>query len=141
MPMISEAKPGGEGAELRGLEGWLLLVGFGWTALTVPGSPAYHRLWAPLLIAETGLNILLLTGSVVCLLLFFRKRRIFPRVAIAWLLVGALAPVLGLVMTRAVPGVEVETAEIREAVQGGLGAIIWIPYFLESKRVRATFVE
>ena len=44
-------------------------------------------------------------------------------------------------MTRAIPGVGFGTSEIREAVQGGLGAIIWIPYFMEARRVRATFVE
>ena len=101
MPMISgTSRPGAAASELRGLEGWLLIVGLWlfvtpflllktivenavvfedgtWGDLTDPGSPVYHPLWAPLLIGDVVLNVLLLAGSVIALWLFFRKRRTF----------------------------------------------------------------
>lgn len=167
MSIISdEMKSESEASDLRGLKGWLLVVGIGlcitpvrllktigentsafnedtWSALTIHGSAGYHPLWAPLLIGETIVNVLLLGGSVLALWLFFRKRRIFPRVAIAWLLAGAIVSVLDLVLVQAIPdaAAEVTASDIREVMKTGVGAMIWIPYFLRSKRVRATFVE
>jgi hypothetical protein len=167
MSIISEEmKSESEVSDLRGLRGWLVFVGIGlcltplrllktigenvaafnedtWNALTMPGAPAYHPLWAPLLIGETILNVLLLGGSVLALWLFFGKRRIFPRVAMVWLLGGVIVSVLDLVLVQTIPAAAagVTASDIREVIQAGTGALIWIPYFLASKRVRATFVE
>ena len=112
-----------------------------WNAVAVPGSPTYHPLWAPLLIGEVVVNVLLLAGSLIGLWLYFGKRRAFPRVAIALLLAGVIVPLLDLVLVHAITSTEIAAPSVREALQGGFAAIIWIPYFIESRRVRATFVE
>lgn len=76
------------------IEGWLTLVALGvcaapiiiiaqtaqllpvfeadtWKALTTPGEPAYHPLWAPWIIAELTINLVLLAGAIVVAFLFF----------------------------------------------------------------------
>ena len=42
-----------------------------WKALTTPGEPAYHPLWAPWIIAELTINLVLLAGAIVVAFLFF----------------------------------------------------------------------
>jgi hypothetical protein len=83
----------------------------------------------------------LLMGWVIGLWLYFGKRRAFPRVAIALLLAGAIFPLVDLVLAHAITGTEIAAPDVRETLQGGFAAVIWIPYFIESRRVRATFVE
>lgn len=114
-----------------------------WAVLTTAGTPAYHPLWAPVLIGEMAVNVALLSVSVVAVYLFFRRRRAFPRVAIAFLAAGVVILVLDLVVVRMIPAAasEIGASEIRGLFQAGIGAAIWIPYFLVSARVRATFVR
>jgi len=151
---------------LAGLRGWLILVGIAfslaplrilkdmlgnakafetrtWSVLTTPGTPAYHPLWAPLLIGELVVNVVLLGVSVVAVYLFFAKRRAFPRVAIGFLAAGVVILVLDLLVVRMIPAAAqaIGASEIRGLVQAAVGAAIWIPYFLLSARVRATFVR
>jgi hypothetical protein len=138
-----------------GLRGWLALVGVGfclaplrilrdvtqharvlqsdtWAVLTTPGTAAYHPLWAPIILGEIVVNVGLLSVSVLAIYLFFKKRRAFPRVAIGLLVAGVTIPVAA---------AQVDADDIRGLGQATVGAAIWIPYFLRSKRVRATFVQ
>jgi hypothetical protein len=151
---------------LVGLGGWLILVGFGlcvapfrimatmaenlkaldadtWAALTTPGGPAYHPLWVPVLAGEVILNLGLLGLSVVTAVMFFKKRRAFPSLAIAFLAAGVGVQILDLAAVQLIPfaAAQVGASEVRELVKAGLGAAIWIPYLLHSKRVHATFVQ
>jgi hypothetical protein len=151
-------------SSLAGLRGWLILVGFGlciaplrllammavnaaafqprvWTVLTTPGTEAYHPLWAPIIIGETVANLLLIGLSLVNLYLFFRKRRTFPRMAITFLVLGVAITALDLVAAQAIPMAKVAPKDVAALGQSVIGAAIWIPYFLRSRRVRDTFVR
>jgi hypothetical protein len=163
---VLEETTTGPAANLAGLRGWLILVGFGfclapfrilkgvaeqvkaldadtWVMLTTPGGAAYHPLWAPLLLGEVILNLGLLGLSILAVSLFFKKRRAFPRVAIAFLAAGVSVLVLDLLAVRMIPmaAAQPDASDLRDLFQAGIGAAIWIPYFLQSKRVRATFVQ
>jgi hypothetical protein len=151
---------------LQGLRGWLILVGFWlclaplrilktmvesasvfeantWAALTTPGTAAYHPLWAPLILGETIANVALIALAVVAICLFFRRRRAFPAIAIGFLSAGVAVQVLDLASMLAIPAAaaQLSVAQFRDAMQAAVGAAIWIPYFLRSKRVEATFVQ
>jgi hypothetical protein len=160
---LSEKQSQSEAPDLRGLRGWLIFLGVEfclapfsllnaigekaeafkeqtWNALTVPGSEAYHPLWAPLVIGELVVYLLFLAASLLCLWLFFSRRALFPRVAIAWMLAGVIATVLYLLVVQAIPSVEFNVSAILDVVAAAIVASIWIPYLIRSRRVRATFV-
>ncbi|MBP6626852.1 MAG: DUF2569 domain-containing protein, partial [Arenimonas sp.] len=151
---------------LAGLGGWLLLPAFGavvtplrvlaelglglepyalvtWSALSTPGGEGYHALWVPVLLFELAANLGLLVLSSLVLVMFFQRRRAAPRLYIL-LLASSLALVAtDLALVQRIPAA---AAELGPQDWGSLGraailALVWIPYFLRSGRVRSTFTR
>lgn len=156
-----------EQEELKGLGGWLILVGVGiiisplrlaygfgpmyysiftdgtYEALTSTGSGAYHPLWAPLLIGEAVYNSLMVVASVYLIYLFFAKHYLFPRVYIGIVAISLvfipLDAWLGSFVITDEPMFDANTT--KEFARTLISALIWVPYMLVSRRVKATFIE
>lgn len=150
-----------------GLGGWLILPAIGlfltpvriltylgrdllplfqdgsWEMLTTPGSEFYHHLWAPLIVFEIVGNLSFAIFAVVLIFLFFGKSHRFPALMIAFLLANLAFILSDLLLVGFIPGLgEAVDAEIYgEIARGVVGAAIWVPYFLVSKRVKNTFVK
>lgn len=153
--------------ELQGLGGWLILVAIGiviapfyilfqlvpmyrqifsegvWEIATTPGSDAYHPLWQPILIGEITINVFLVLAWVYIAFLFFSKKRSLPTWYIGIMLftlifIAADAFAVQLVL----PNEPIfDPGTTREFARSAIGAAIWVPYMLVSKRVKATFVN
>lgn len=149
-----------------GIGGWLILVAIGlcltpirigaeivqgvrslqpvaWRVVTTPGSPAYHPLFGPLIVGEMVANVALLGWALVLLYLFFTKRRAFPRATIAFLIVRVAIQMADVFVATSIP---LAAASIGPRVYGSLASnllvvSVWVPYFLKSRRVAATFVH
>ncbi len=156
-----------ENNELKGLGGWLILVGIGvviapirllvtyipilkpivedgtWEALTTAGSEAYDPLWAPLLIGEIAFNSIMVAASIYLIYLFFTKHCFFPKLYIGIVFVSLIFILLDAWFVTKVlhnePKFDPETT--KEFMRTLVGAVIWVPYMLVSKRVKATFGE
>jgi hypothetical protein len=156
-----------EEKNLEGLGGWLALVGVGiiisplriigqifpiysemfsngsWAALTTPGTEAYNPLWTPILMGEMAINggLVLVWGFIT--FLFFSKKRVFPKWYIGILLFTLAFILVDALTIKAVlpnePVFDAETA--KELGRTIFVALIWVPYMLVSKRVKATFVK
>jgi len=152
---------------LRGLGGWLILLGLGvvlspirllanvatlylpvftdgtWQALTETGSQTYHPLWAPIIVGELVYNIVMAVGAAYSFFLFFSKSYLFPRVYIALAFASIIfIPVDAWVVTIVLPEQPMFDEDAsREFGRALVGSLIWIPYLLNSRRVKATFVE
>jgi len=151
------------GAKLRG---WLILIAAGlvilpvrivlfliediapafttdvWTALTMPGSPAYHPINAPILIFELIGNVVLLIFSLIVALAFFLKHRRFPLLAVIYLLAALLFYVADYFAAErliAAQGLQAE-GPIWDLIGAGVLCGVLIPYFLLSRRVKKTFL-
>lgn len=156
--------PTGEGP--RGIGGWLVLVAIGlvarpvvsvvslvriapalsadaWAGLTAPGSAAYHPLWAPLLLFEVAANVALAVADMLLAVLFFQRRRAFPRGFIALLAAQVAIALVDLAATAVVPGDEAGSlaAQARLAASTLVASVAWIVYLLRSRRVKLTFVR
>lgn len=156
-----------EEKKLEGLGGWLILIGLGivfsplkiialvfstyseifsndaWEVLTKPGTDAYNPLWGPILIGEILINTILVVAWVFIAFLFFTKKKVFPKwfigillFTLIFILIDALA--IKLVLPNE-PIFDEETA--KEFVRTLIISLIWIPYILISKRVKATFIK
>lgn len=152
---------------LKGLRGWLLLVAVGviltpirlifvqlpeynelfddgtWDALTTVESEIYHPLWAPLLTGEIIFNFFMLFASLYLVYLFFSKHYLFPKVYIAIVLITLVfIPIDAWLVTLILPNEPFfDPQTLQEFIRVSVSALIWIPYMLVSKRVKATFVE
>jgi uncharacterized protein (DUF2062 family) len=111
-----------------------------WEALTQPGSEAYHPLWAPLLIGELVGEMILCVIGLVALVLFLRRSWRTPTWMIVWYGSSfALSASVGAVLGN-IPDM-VDSNNIGSVLRAAAVALIWIPYFMRSKRVKATFVR
>jgi hypothetical protein len=163
MGLVEEIKPD----SLRGIRGWLIFPLLGliinpfrvsfflykhlwpifskgfWEVLTTPESKAYHPLWAPVLILEMTGNLAIIALGIVALWYFLRKSRLAPRLLISWLGLILVVVWADHFLANLIPAVakQSHTESIKEIARAVLGAAIWIPYFLVSKRVKATFVN
>lgn len=120
-----------------------LFLSGGWSVLTTPGTAAYHPLWAPVLMFEVGGNTVLLGFSVLVAVCFFQKRKIVPRLMIAFLLVNLLLVAADYFVTDLLPSVasQKDPGAMKELARALIAAAIWVPYFVLSKRVKGTFVR
>jgi hypothetical protein len=153
--------------DLKGLGGWLILIGIGvvlapfrllaavvpafapiftedyWDQLTTVDSPAYHPVWAPLIIGEIVVNSGLILVSFYLIYLYFSKHYMFPKLYIA-VAVFSLAFIvadawLATIVLPDEPMFDPDT--FKEVARGLVGVVIWVPYMLVSRRVKATFVR
>jgi hypothetical protein len=156
-----------EEKNLEGLGGWLALVGLGiiisplrvigmvfptyseifsngsWAAITTPGAEAYNPLWAPILFGEMAINGGLVLAWIFVAVLFFSKKKIFPKWYIGMLLFTLAFILIDALAIKAVlPNQPVFDAETtKEFGRTLIATLIWVPYMLMSKRVKATFVK
>ena len=153
--------------ELKGLGGWLILVGIGvviapirllvtyvplyktifedgtWEALTTVGSEVYNPLWAPLLIGEIVYNSVMVVASIYLIYLFFSKHYLFPKLYIAIIAISLVfIPLDAWLVTKVLPSEPMFDPETtKEFMRTLISGLIWVPYMLISKRVKLTFVE
>jgi hypothetical protein len=148
---------------LSGLSGWLIIVAFGlclrpvmqlvgfvrayqiyfdarvWENLTRHDSNGYLPWFGTLCSIEIVCQIALLVVGGFLLVTFFKKRRIFPRIFVGYL-VGLL--VFNVADQLAVYWLQDRDLSFgKEFYQLAGYSLIWIPYMLRSQRVRATFVN
>lgn len=146
-----------------GLGGWLILpmlglfltIGNQLMSLTSAGQVfgslgALNGLQSQMVIVEFFLNLaIFLAWPIALLVLFFNKDRKFPRNYIIWQIVGAVFVVLDLFAGYALFAQVYEstgtpffdTATLRGLIGSVVGVCIWIPYMMNSVRVKNTFVR
>ena len=153
--------------ELQGIGGWLILPVIGivftpvrlgyiiyttfipiflnntWEILTTPGTAAYHNLWAPLLIFEITGNICLIILPIILLILIFKRHHKVPGLFIIFYGAGLAFLIVDLYLSSLIPFVAAQnnSESWKEVMRSLIVAAIWIPYFLNSKRVRNTFIN
>ncbi len=118
-----------------------------WKALTDPASPGYHWAWGPVMVSGlVAENILLVMGIVLIIMLFHRKRSL-PKLIIVYYLLDVVSVVCCTLGVAVVSMKRFQFSELlspencRQILNGSIWAIIWIPYFIKSRRVKRTFVS
>ena len=146
--------------DLEGIGGWLILPAIGLAVapfialhgifivdmpvLTGSRYQAYlsdHPRFVGLLIFEIMVNSFFLLGSLGLNFLLYKKKRIFPKCIIGYLAIQLcliLADHLGVIAL--LPSAD-SSGGLKDVFRAFSGAAIWIPYFLTSQRVKATFVN
>jgi hypothetical protein len=149
-------------ADLQGVRGWLILLAIqlvsqplrliiqsaslvsaysiqNWTALTQPGNPSYHALWAPILLFEVVANLTLIVSSLLAAVLFFKRRSSAPLVLIVTMWVNPTLVGIDMLLTSIVLP-DGGAAEGLSTLAGAFfAASVWTAYLLMSKRVKSTF--
>jgi hypothetical protein len=146
--------------DLEGLSGWLVLVAIGlvsspfvmlYTILTV-NLPfltdsryqpylSSHPAFAALAAFEVITNIIFIASVLALAYLFFTKRKAFPTFMILYLATQCGVILFDTIAVHIlVPSANL-TASYATVARSLIGALVWIPYFVFSRRVKATFVR
>jgi hypothetical protein len=163
----SEVDAGAEAEDTYGIGGWLALLGVGlvltplvillgfaflvidvyttdmWTAFTLPGGSSYRAINAPLFVAVGSLEVFAFIGSLLANVLFFQKRRTFPKVYVFLSLIGLLTLVIDGAAAQAAYGSDAarRNKEIATLLIAAVTWTLWSIYLLRSKRAHATFTR
>lgn len=155
-----------EEKDLKGIRGWLILIAISivfspiklltllpkyseifsngaWQALTTQGSEVYNPFWAPILIFEIIGNIGMLLAWLYLGYLFFSKKILFPKAYIALAIFGLVFILADAFAVKLIlPNEPVFGPDTTKEVFSALFmVVVWVPYMLRSKRVKATFVN
>jgi hypothetical protein len=114
-----------------------------WSALTSSASPGYHSFWAPLVIVELVGNVCFLIYAICLVVFFFQRRKYVPKLTILFLIanlifVGLDYFLMHFIIFRAS---SLDMDAIINLVRSVVACIVWVPYFVFSRRVRRTFVN
>lgn len=116
-----------------------------WRALTTPGSEFFHPLWVPALILGVVGNLFIAIAALIALVFLFRRSKYTPAIAMAWFSLNFLLVAADCTIASRLPGFADqpfgEFDAVKELVWAGVMVVVWIPYFLFSRRVKAAFKE
>ena len=151
-PIPAAARARTASSPLAGIRGWLILPAIGFVIGPVGQlfgiiglvnlSADFRRAGAGgELLTMTVLNIGLLIYMVAVAVAFFRKRRRAPAACMRLLLLLVVLNFVVGVIARHAGALGIAQLQVGVFLVSVLQAIIWIPYFKWSKRVKATFVN
>ncbi|MDR6841159.1 DUF2569 family protein [Pseudoxanthomonas sacheonensis] len=154
--------------ELDGLWGWLLLfTGFviwkivrvgllisstflplfrdgTWEALTRPDSPVYDPMWQRVLLFDLAGNIAIGAMAMITLALLVVRSSYAPKSAIGLLMGSFVIVAVNYLLAGQVPSVAdrgTDYENLALLIRSGIAMLVWVPYFLISRRVKATFAN
>ena len=117
----------------------LILEPSTWNVLTTPGTSAYHPIYKVLIPAEMVVNFAMLGFTLLLVVLFFRKDPRLPKLMVAFYLINLVIIVGDTFAASFIPSFSFDRDVIRDVVRTVIAAVIWVPYFLVSQRVKNTF--
>lgn len=114
-----------------------------WSTLTNPAGAQYHPLWAPLLIGELVGNCFFIVFSIVLIVLLFIRRKMVPKLTITFLIANLIYVSVDIYLVRLLPAIAQngDYQALTDWVRTLVACLIWVPYFIASKRVKTTFVK
>ncbi|MEJ2422027.1 MAG: DUF2569 domain-containing protein, partial [Acidobacteriota bacterium] len=114
-----------------------------WQELTSAGSSVYHPVMAGLVVFEMVSKLFFAFSAIGLLALMLRESRRFPSLMILFFVLNLVYVASDMVLTGFLQGVpaEVFNGMTMQLVKTSLVAMLWIPYFVVSNRVRQTFVN
>lgn len=141
-----------EFGELPEIGGWLVLPSIGlvfgallWAVAIVGlfgafalGGDVWFRIFTSL---ELVVYMGLLAFTIYAAVRFFSKKKDAPKRMIQLIAANAVIVVVFFIISLGVDDVSYRMEALKGLVQGIFGAAVWIPYFMVSKRVKATFVR
>ncbi len=112
-----------------------------WDELTRPGTPRYDPYWAPTFLLEGVACSCFLVFWILAAVLFFQKRFTFPYLMVTLLVLNLLYHGVDHALASSIAPLNSlrSSAQASNLVQLAFYCAVWIPYFLSSKRVKATF--
>jgi len=143
------------GTDLEGIRGWLILVAVGLgigplvslsgairDLLLLYGAKYQSTLAARpgvagLVLYEAVTNSIFFVALVALNFLFYKKRKSFPALMITFLGSQLALVLIDHLAARALQ----PSTGLAGVLRSLVGAVIWIPYYLRSERVKATFVN
>lgn len=113
-----------------------------WQVVTDESFADYHPLWAPLILFEIATNLGFVMLIAYSFWLVAKRSKRFVPVVVGYLVAGVVVTTVDVGWASMIPALAEQTTLIGgEIARSMLGAGIWIPYFLVSKRVKETFVN
>ncbi|WP_372369339.1 DUF2569 domain-containing protein [Candidatus Uabimicrobium sp. HlEnr_7] len=107
-----------------------------WERLTDPLSKDYNEYWSWLIIFRTSSDAFIMLSSLFLLYLFLQKSHHLPRLMIIFI---AMNVIINYVEYKLAKQISEMNPSLNPTLFALLGAIIWIPYFKISKKVKQTF--
>jgi phage shock protein PspC (stress-responsive transcriptional regulator) len=149
---IIRANKNTSGSEPKGIYGWLILVAIGLplTPLMLLGHligqldliDKFAQLPTGLVVfimIEMIFNLCLLALSLYIVYAFIKNKSRFPSLFIAFLIISLVGQIVDLTIAADVFGIKMQPSDTKELIRSVLGAAIWIPYMIKSRRVQNTF--
>jgi hypothetical protein len=113
-----------------------------WDYLNNPPAGEDYSLWKLALVLEMILNMMLLTLSVLVAVLFVKRRSSLPAFLIALLLLTVFVQLMEQIFIVWLPTLaeEDKSGAAKRLVRSIFSALLWIPIFRASQKVKDTFV-
>jgi transglutaminase-like putative cysteine protease len=112
-----------------------------WQMLADSNFGAYNPAMGGFILIELLINFALLVYGIVLAVMFFQRRTSVPSFMIAFYLASLLFLFSDSLVAESfgLDGFDDETT--KALVRGTIGAAIWVPYFMNSQRVKGTFTQ
>jgi hypothetical protein len=114
-----------------------------WHELTHPDGQYYHPRLGAIIAFELIGSVVMMIISTILAIFFFQKRRFVPLAMIAFYAVNLVFLIADYLLLQSIPSIA-QTLSFegnRQLIRAITTAMIWIPYFAISERVKGTFVH